>query len=184
MGIPAGPFYINDTLTFTVNTHSVSTGAATDADAVPTFRVYEDETATAIGSGSMAKLDDTNTTGFYSELLTLSAANGYEVGKSYSIYIQAAVAGVTGSQSLNFRVIATPPTTAQIETGVWDTAAGLETGYTLRQAMRLMAAALLGKASGLATTTAIYRNLPDTKARITATVDADGNRSAVTLDGT
>lgn len=53
---------------------------------------------------------------------------------------------------------------------------------TLRQSIRLHNAVLGGKASGLATTTAIYRDLADSKDRISATVDADGNRSAVTRD--
>lgn len=107
MGVPAGPWYIDDLLTFTANTHRFDTGAGTDADSVPTYRVYEDETGTAILNGSMAKLDDANTVGFYSEQLTLSAANGFEVGKSYSIYVTTAVNSVTGTQSFNFKVIAT-----------------------------------------------------------------------------
>ena len=53
---------------------------------------------------------------------------------------------------------------------------------TAVQAMRGFIAALLGKASGLATTTAVYRNVGDTKDVITATVDENGNRSAITLD--
>ena len=53
---------------------------------------------------------------------------------------------------------------------------------TFRQSTRLQNAVLAGKASGLATTTAVYRDLADTKDRISATVDADGNRSAVTRD--
>ena len=65
-----------------------------------------------------------------------------------------------------------------------DRVSGVEASLTPRQFFRLVAAAVLGKASGLATTTAIYRDTNDTKNRITATVDADGNRSAVTLDGT
>lgn len=56
-------------------------------------------------------------------------------------------------------------------------------GLTLRKTLRLLAAAAAGKASGLDTTTAIYRNaVADNKDRITATVDADGNRTVVTLD--
>ena len=50
--------------------------------------------------------------------------------------------------------------------------------------MRLFRAALVGKAAGLATTTATYRDAADAKDRITATVDVDGNRTAVTLDAT
>lgn len=95
---------VDDVLTFTVNTHAVATGVGTDADSVPTFRVYEDETGTAIANGSMAKLDDANTVGFYSEQLTLSAANGYEDGKSYSIYIAATVSSIAATTSHNFQV--------------------------------------------------------------------------------
>lgn len=63
---------------------------------------------------------------------------------------------------------------------VWDEQVdGTTTG---RQSMRLHNAVLGGKASGLATTTAVYRDLADSKDRISATVDADGNRSAVTRD--
>lgn len=65
-----------------------------------------------------------------------------------------------------------------------DRADGVETGLTLRQWLRLGASALFSKASGLETTTAVYRDFGDAKARITATVDADGNRTAVTTDAT
>lgn len=58
----------------------------------------------------------------------------------------------------------------------------IEGTTTLRQLMRGFAAVLLGKASGLASSTAVYRDIGDTKDRVTATVDADGNRSAVTRD--
>lgn len=60
----------------------------------------------------------------------------------------------------------------------------VEGSYTLRHLVRLMAAALLGKLSGAATTTITIRDASDTKTRITATVDEDGNRSALTLDET
>jgi hypothetical protein len=99
-----GSWKIDDTVTFTVSTHTASTGAVTDADSVPTYRVYEDETSTAILTGSMAKLDDTNTTGFYSEQLTLSAANGFEKGKSYNIVIAATVGGVTGNTTRTLQI--------------------------------------------------------------------------------
>lgn len=61
-------------------------------------------------------------------------------------------------------------------------AAIVEGTTTWTQAARGWNSALLGKGSGLATTSAKYRDLADSKDRITATVDADGNRSAVTLD--
>lgn len=109
MIIPQGPWYIDDTLTFTVTTHRFDTGALTDADSVPAYRIYEDETGTAILTGNMAKLDDTNTTGFYSEQVTLSAANGFEVGKSYAVYVTATVNSVSGGQSGSFKMSGNHP---------------------------------------------------------------------------
>lgn len=99
-----GSWKIDDALTFTCNTHRASTGAAADADAVPTYRVYEDEAGTAILSGSLAKLDDANTTGYYSEQITLSAASGFEKGKTYTIYISATVDSVEGTMSHSFQL--------------------------------------------------------------------------------
>lgn len=93
-----GSFIIDDPCTFYANSHTPSTGAAVDADAVPGYRIYEDETGTPLLTGSMAVLDDANTVGFYSEQITLSAANGFEAGKSYCLRITLVVGGVTGIQ--------------------------------------------------------------------------------------
>lgn len=93
-----GSWKIDDLVTFACNTHDPETAGnpAIDADDPPTYRIYEDETGTPILTGSMAKLDDANTVGFYSEQITLSAANGFEKGKSYHIRVAAVVGGVTG----------------------------------------------------------------------------------------
>jgi len=56
---------IGQNLVFSICTHDPDTGVLTDADAVPAYRIYEDETAVPILTGNMAKLDDVNTTGFY-----------------------------------------------------------------------------------------------------------------------
>jgi hypothetical protein len=76
----------------------------------------------------------------------------------------------------------TPPTSAAIADAVLDDA--VEGSETLRQAVRLIRAAAVGKLSGAATTEITIRDAADTKARITATVDSNGNRSAVTTDAT
>ena len=88
-----GSYKIDDLLTFYANTHTPSTGAAVDADAVPGYRIYEDETGTPILTGSMALLDDTNTVGFYSEQVTLSTVNGLEKGKCYTVRVTGVVGG-------------------------------------------------------------------------------------------
>jgi hypothetical protein len=53
-------------------------------------------------------------------------------------------------------------------------------GYSFDELTKQFSSVLLGKASGLDTTTAKYRNLADSADVITATVDANGNRTAVT----
>jgi hypothetical protein len=59
----------------------------------------------------------------------------------------------------------------------------IETGLTLRQALRLIAAATGGKVSGGGTTTITFASaVADDVSRITATVDNDGNRTAISYD--
>jgi hypothetical protein len=64
---------------------------------------------------------------------------------------------------------------------VW--ASIIESGLTAEAAMRLIAAATAGEVSGAATATVTIRNaVADDKNRIVATVDGDGNRTAITYD--
>jgi hypothetical protein len=59
----------------------------------------------------------------------------------------------------------------------------IEPGLTLREALRLVAAATAGKLSGAGTSTETIRNaVGDNKNRIVATVDSSGNRTAITYD--
>jgi hypothetical protein len=106
-----GSWAIDDILTFSVNTHSFSTGVATNADSVPTYRVYEDNTQTPLLTGSMSAFDPGNAVGQYVAQITLSAANGFEVGKTYTIRIAATVGGVTGACVRTFQVGAKVNTT-------------------------------------------------------------------------
>jgi hypothetical protein len=90
--------------------------------------------------------------------------------------------GAMAADTLTASALATDAVT-EIATGILDLTAGIETGLTLRQAMRLLAAAEAGKLSGAATTTITIRNaVADSKNRITAVVDSDGNRSGITYD--
>jgi len=126
---------IDDTYTFTLSVNNAA--GAVDADSAPSYRVYEDEAGTAILTGSMALLDDANTTGYYSEQITLSAANGLEKGKSYNIIMCATVSSVTHCATEAFQMEAevdsntvsgTPPDSAGVdilETQVGTAGAGL-----------------------------------------------------------
>jgi len=63
-------------------------------------------------------------------------------------------------------------------------AAGNIDGYTLEESQKLVLAASAGTLSGAATTTITINAVDGSKARLTATVDGDGNRSAVIKDVT
>ena len=54
--------------------------------------------------------------------------------------------------------------------------------YTMRQLLTVMSAGLAGKLSGGGTTTLTFRGIDDASNVIVATVDASGNRSAVTIN--
>jgi len=60
----------------------------------------------------------------------------------------------------------------------------IDGSLTWDQSVRLQNSALFGKLSGAAGTSIAIRNVGDTKDRISSTVDSNGNRTAVTLDGT
>lgn len=95
---------LSKNLVFSICTHDPTTGVLTDADAVPDYRIYEDETATPILTGSMSKLDNVNTTGFYTELINCTKSNSFEENKTYTVYIESTVDGDTGGISFAFRV--------------------------------------------------------------------------------
>lgn len=75
------------------------------------------------------------------------------------------------------------PTSNQNADALLDRAAAVDT-YTIRQILRLFGASLLGQVAGAATTTITAKAADASKTRITATVDANGNRTAVVLDAT
>ena len=136
-------------------------GASVSAD----IAGLNDPTAAAIANAVWDELQSGHTTaGSFGEIATEIAA----------------VLADTGSDG----VALSAATQDAIADALLDRANGVETSWTLRQALRIMLAAAAGKLSGAATTSVAIRDVGDTKNRISATVDADGNRSAVTLDNT
>jgi hypothetical protein len=59
----------------------------------------------------------------------------------------------------------------------------MEGSLSARKFMRIILSALAGKTTGGGSATFTSRDLGDTKARITMTVDANENRISITLDG-
>lgn len=102
MGRYLGSWKIDDVIRVHKQTSSVTTGAATDADAAPTWRMYEDDTATPVTTGSFSTLNAQ--VGLYVAAITLAAAIGYEKGKTYAIRSQATVGGVIGADVDSFQI--------------------------------------------------------------------------------
>lgn len=169
-----GKVQLGNNLTFSVCTHDPDTGVLTDADAVPSYRLYETETDPPILNGNMAKLDDDDTTGFYTETVACTAGNGFEAGKSYTIYIEATVDSDKGGICYGFLC----EDLADVD-DIHDEV--VEGAYTFRQLIRLMVSALLGDTedNGLS-----YRDLADSKDRYNVTIDANSNRDVTINDAT
>ena len=94
------------------------------------------------------------------------------------------VASVTGNVGGNL-VGSIGDFTATAVNTFLDLASAIETGLTMRNALRLIASTTGGKIGDAGTTTNTFRNaVADTKNRVTATVDTSGNRTAITYDFT
>jgi hypothetical protein len=98
-------------------------------------------------------------------------------------YIDTEVSAIKAKTDL---IPTSPAATGDVPSAAANAAAllgtAVEGSVTVVQSLRLANAALGGKASGLDTTNPKYRDLADTKDRLDAVVDANGNRTAVTRD--
>ena len=133
---------------------------------------WSDLTFKASAWGSLTtpllEVDATNLAGAYHKVVTVSAwADGFY---RFLVHFDDA------STVLNFEGEQYIQGGQEIEVGV------VEGSITLKVALRRMLAALVGKANGGGTATQHYRDTGDTVNRITATVDANGNRTAVAFD--
>jgi hypothetical protein len=74
------------------------------------------------------------------------------------------------------------PTAAAIATEILTQANGIETGVTLKQALQRIGASTAGQISGAGTGTETIVGMDGSTTRITATVDAAGNRTTMAYD--
>jgi hypothetical protein len=142
---------------------------------------YLDLTSTEMNADTVAVLVKTTSTGAVPQVFVLYPQESGDIKVDVQSYGGTAGTFSGGRPEVNsthFAGTAYATALAAEVDAVWDEQVdGTVTG---RQSMRLHNAALGGQASGLATTTALYKNQDGTKTRITATVDADGNRTTVT----
>jgi hypothetical protein len=103
---------------FSVHNPAATNGPLVNADSTPTYDVYEQGSRTPILAAQNATND---TTGVYYGSITCSAANGFDVGKTYQIKATAIVGGVTDKLVVSrFRIVAAETTVGvpRVDNGV------------------------------------------------------------------
>jgi hypothetical protein len=111
------------------------------------------------------------TAGVWKINLASADLNGDVIGLKFAL---------TDCQSITFTIKTVDDAVAAlIGPAILDFADGVETDYTVRQALRLMAAILVGKVSGAGGEAEVFRSLDDTVNRVTVYPDTTGNRIEV-----
>lgn len=155
--------------------------------ATPGFEAYNDANYTNYDH-SMTEEDAGN--GFYYADFPAGLADGKYL---VEVFVQAGGMPAEGDEcvkEMHFSVLS--GVVNDLETGgagsvaaeVWAVEDLIDGLYTPAEILALIAAILLGKKSGSGTVTEIFRDLADTKDRVTATVTESGNRTAVVRDAT
>jgi hypothetical protein len=172
--IPAG-----QTITFLFSTNDGS-GAAVAPTTAGTVSVYKDDGTTETTAGvtytpSFDALPGVN-------LVTIVTSDAfYAAGHDFAVVLSGAV---IDGETLNavlagFSIEHRHPTPQTNADALLDRADAIETGKTLRQAMRIMAAVLAGKVSGAGSGTETFKGLDGATTRAVVTTDADANRTNV-----
>lgn len=205
---PLGSLVVVPFNTFDPETGENVTVTGVDASKV---RIYKNggTTPRASASGITVLIDHASVVGRHLVLIDLSDdddAGFYTAAASYQVAVDdAEVEGATVEPWIGtFDLVADFATLTDMQNQIWNAnqnshntadsmallvknlhnllTANVEGSHDIPAILRLLLAACCGKALGLQTTTASYRNLADTKTRIAATIDEHGNRLTVTLD--
>lgn len=155
-------------------------GFAVDISAAAVTAIWDKATSALTTAGSIGGLLVDNVNATISSRSSHSAADVWAVATRTLSAFGFSVTVGTNNDKTGYAL--TSGERDSIADAHLDKADGVETGLTVRQHHRISQAANAGKLSGAATTTVSIRDKADSKNRIVATVDADGNRSAVTLD--
>ena len=168
---------IGNAIAISVNHGLAQAGAAGTitlaSDASSVDDIYNGSTIvlrTSTGSGQSRLITDYNGT---TKVATV-APNWVTNPTSASVYVILPVG------RSDVQMIEGVDATDQIADAMLDRTDGIESGVTLRLTLRRMAAIVAGKVSGAGSGTETFVGLDGTTTRVVATVDASGNRSAMT----
>ena len=90
---------LDESITLDFTTHNPITGQVQDTDFLPTCEVFENTTDIPILTPVVTKR--AGLTGDYRVSFVASAANGFEIGKSYNVIATATVAAVTAKARID-----------------------------------------------------------------------------------
>lgn len=157
-----------DTVVLSVATHT-SAGVLSDADTDIAYSIYAGSDTSVIASGTLGKFN--SLTGHYMGTVGVTTANGFAVGNSYTAFLKAIVDSDTAIALRTFRTKTILDHT-------------LDSDFTLRNIQRINFAVLSGESAGGGTSSITFKRGDGTTNAVSATVTADGNRTAVTRNGT
>jgi hypothetical protein len=103
---------LNESITLDFTCHNAGTGQVSDADFLPTCQVFEDTTDIPIITPVVTRR--VGQTGDYRLTFITSPANGFEIGKSYNVIVEATVGGVTAKAELESFNLEAVPVTFQV----------------------------------------------------------------------
>ncbi len=185
--IPASPAALGDAMTLATGaiTAAVIAQNAIDADALAADVATELQSGLATGAAlsSVTAYVTPAISSIYSGMATATAL------ASVDDFLDTEISSLLGySAAIVAKTDVIPSSPAALGDAMALTAAAVdavlddpvEGAFTLRQAMRLVLAATAGKVSGAGTNSITIRDINDTVDRITAEVDASGNRATVT----
>jgi hypothetical protein len=174
--------------TTTVNLSGTTIKAVTDAVTISAAAVWDYLTSSIVTAGSIGKLivDNLNAT-ITSRMATYSQPTGF-LAATFPSGTIANTTNITAGTMTTTTNLTNAPTvgdfTSTMKSSLATATQGtiIEGSTTLQQSLRLANSANGAIVAGAATASLTIRDLADTKDRVTATVDADGNRTAVSLD--
>lgn len=177
-----GNIALSQTLSFLFSTNDGG-GAAVAPSTAGTVSVYKDGDTSQTTTGATYTPSFDGVTGV--NLVQIATSDAfYAAGHDYTIVLSGAVIdgetvnAVLATFSIEHRYPA-PDTNAD---ALLDRANAIETGKTLRQAVRIIAAVLAGKISGAGSGTETFLGVDGATQRVQVTTDPAGNRTGVSYD--
>jgi hypothetical protein len=174
-----GNIAVGQTITFLFSSNDCD-GAAVAPATAGTVCLYKDDGTSESAAGVTYTPSFDGLAGVNLVKIVTSDAF-YAAGHDFTVVLGGAVIdGQTVNAVLaTFSIANRCPTAESNADTLLDRANGIETGATLRQALRIMAAVLAGKVSGAGSGTESFKAIDGSTPRVQVVADASGNRTNV-----